>query len=197
MKSSRGLLILLGLLGVATAGCDLATKRWATASLSVPRLNAGQPVVAGLRDPRGMRCSSARETSRPLVVLPDVLELVYTENCAGAFGVLHQLPVAQRRCVLLTGNLIVAIALVAYARRRGAGAWRTHAGVVLVIAGAFGNAFDRITMGFVVDFIHAHWHTLEWPVFNVADIAITTGIALLLTQPRVDSPASRPEANSA
>jgi signal peptidase II len=42
-------------------------------------------------------------------------------------------------------------------------------------AGAFGNAADRLVRGYVIDFIEIH----RWPIFNVADIAIVAGVALL------------------
>lgn len=52
--------------------------------------------------------------------------------------------------------------------------------VGLVIGGALGNFLDRIRYGAVVDFIDAHWGHWHWYVFNVADSAIDTGVALLL-----------------
>ena len=50
-----------------------------------------------------------------------------------------------------------------------------HAGFACIVAGALGNALDRATRGHVVDFIHVHF----WPVFNVADILVVAGIAIL------------------
>jgi signal peptidase II len=50
----------------------------------------------------------------------------------------------------------------------------------LLIGGALGNALDRILHGAVADFVLLHWGTLNWYIFNVADIAIVAGVALLL-----------------
>ena len=53
-------------------------------------------------------------------------------------------------------------------------------GMALLMAGALGNALDRLRLGMVVDFIdwyHRHWH---WPTFNIADIAITLGVVCVL-----------------
>jgi signal peptidase II len=50
----------------------------------------------------------------------------------------------------------------------------------LVIGGALGNALDRYLYGAVADFFHLHWGSLSWYVFNVADMAIVAGVALLL-----------------
>ena len=53
-------------------------------------------------------------------------------------------------------------------------------GLALVLAGAIGNLYDRVTLGYVVDFLYFHIKDLYWPAFNVADSAICVGVALLL-----------------
>jgi signal peptidase II len=50
----------------------------------------------------------------------------------------------------------------------------------LLIGGALGNALDRVLHGAVADFVHLHWGTWSWYIFNVADIAIVAGVAVLL-----------------
>ena len=52
----------------------------------------------------------------------------------------------------------------------------------LVLGGALGNILDRIRFGYVVDFVHLHWHEHSFYVFNVADAAITIGVLLLLVR---------------
>jgi signal peptidase II len=54
------------------------------------------------------------------------------------------------------------------------------AGAALVLGGALGNLYDRITLGYVVDFLYFHYEQLAWPAFNVADSAICVGVGLLL-----------------
>jgi len=53
-------------------------------------------------------------------------------------------------------------------------------GLALVLGGAIGNLYDRLTLGYVVDFLHFHYQAYAWPAFNVADSAICVGVALLL-----------------
>jgi signal peptidase II len=53
-------------------------------------------------------------------------------------------------------------------------------GLALVLGGAIGNLYDRLTLGYVVDFLSFHVNNLYWPAFNVADSAICVGVALLL-----------------
>jgi signal peptidase II len=53
-------------------------------------------------------------------------------------------------------------------------------GLALVIGGALGNVIDRVREGAVMDFLLFHYQTLAWPAFNLADSAITIGVALLI-----------------
>ncbi len=53
-------------------------------------------------------------------------------------------------------------------------------GLALVLGGAIGNLYDRVTLGYVVDFLFFHVNDFYWPAFNVADSAICVGVALLL-----------------
>lgn len=65
--------------------------------------------------------------------------------------------------------------------------WLWHAtstmeaiGLGAIIGGALGNVFDRMRLGGVIDFLDVHVAGWHWPAFNLADAAITTGVALLL-----------------
>lgn len=61
--------------------------------------------------------------------------------------------------------------------------------LALVLGGAIGNLIDRISYGYVVDFLDFHWDNHHFPAFNIADSAITCGAALLL----LDSFLNKPE----
>ena len=52
--------------------------------------------------------------------------------------------------------------------------------IALVTGGALGNLWDRVTLGYVIDFVQLHAAGHSWPAFNVADSAISIGVALLL-----------------
>lgn len=63
-------------------------------------------------------------------------------------------------------------------------------GLALVLGGALGNLYDRVTLGYVVDFLSFHLNDLYWPAFNVADSAICVGVGMLLLdsfKPKKDS----------
>jgi signal peptidase II len=53
-------------------------------------------------------------------------------------------------------------------------------GLALILGGALGNLYDRLTLGHVVDFIVFHYQQYEWPAFNIADAGICVGAALLI-----------------
>lgn len=52
--------------------------------------------------------------------------------------------------------------------------------LALVLGGALGNLYDRVTLGYVVDFIHVHYGTWHFPAFNIADAGITVGAVMLV-----------------
>lgn len=52
--------------------------------------------------------------------------------------------------------------------------------VALILGGAIGNLYDRITLGYVVDFLHFYWGNYHFPAFNIADTAISIGAALMV-----------------
>lgn len=71
--------------------------------------------------------------------------------------------------------LILAIVIIFYRQQQHPG-WLLSIGTGLIIGGAFGNLADRLRQGFVVDFIQVS----RWPVFNVADAAVSTAVVMML-----------------
>jgi signal peptidase II len=113
------------------------------------------------------------EGQPPRQILGRVLDLRYAENTDIAFNLLRWIPETWRTplLVVLGGGAILALAVALFRRHANRA---TTIALVLILAGALGNYLDRIVRGYVVDFIHVP----RWPVFNVADILVTIGIAL-------------------
>jgi len=110
--------------------------------------------------------------------LTSFFDLVHYHNQGAAFGFLADAGGLQKW--LLAAISIIAIIVMTYL----IGKYRTEklfcTGLSLVLGGAIGNLYDRVTLGYVVDFLNFHINNLYWPAFNVADSAICVGVALLL-----------------
>ncbi|MEJ2687636.1 MAG: signal peptidase II [Gammaproteobacteria bacterium] len=115
---------------------------------------------------------------RPLHLLPSLnFTLVY--NTGAAFSFLSTASGWQRWFFIALG-LLAAVVMVVWLSRLSARDRLGAMAVSLILGGALGNVIDRIWHGRVIDFIdvyYGHWH---WPAFNVADSAITIGVALLI-----------------
>ena len=111
-----------------------------------------------------------------IVLIRGFLNLSYTENPGIAFGMLNDGNVKW----LLVGISVVAIAVVIfYLMRTGAHNRLLLVALSFLAGGITGNLIDRIRMGRVIDFIEVYYKTSHFPVFNVADTAITIGAMLL------------------
>ena len=104
--------------------------------------------------------------------------LVLTHNTGAAFSFLAGAGGWQRWFFTAIAVAISAAIVVILARQRG-DAW-ISAALALVLGGALGNLYDRLTLGEVVDFVQLHAAGYYWPAFNVADSAITVGVVFLV-----------------
>lgn len=104
--------------------------------------------------------------------------LVLAFNRGAAFSMLAQADGWQRPLFITIA--IVASATMLYLLRRHAGQRLFCAALALLLGGAIGNLYDRITYGHVVDFIDVYWATYHWPAFNIADSAICIGAGLMI-----------------
>jgi signal peptidase II len=111
------------------------------------------------------------------IVLAPFLSLVLAFNPGAAFSFLAGADGWQRW--LFTGVALIACGAMLWLLRRGGSPWYCT-GLALIIGGALGNLWDRLTIGKVVDFVLVHWRDAYFPAFNVADSAITIGAAMLI-----------------
>jgi len=112
-------------------------------------------------------------------IIPDVLDLNYIRNPGAAFGILSGSH-SFFRLPFLVGISILAIGIILYLfHKMDESEILVPVSLSLVLGGAIGNLIDRIRFGEVIDFISFHYKGFAWPCFNVADIAITTGVFLL------------------
>jgi signal peptidase II len=112
-------------------------------------------------------------------IIPHFLDLTYTLNPGAAFSLFTGLPPWLRLAFLIGMNLGAIVVLTILLARSERVDLNTIA-FALIIAGAAGNVIDRGIRGQVIDFIRVHYYGWNYPIFNVADSAITIGVALIL-----------------
>jgi signal peptidase II len=112
-------------------------------------------------------------------LVPHWLAITYTLNSGAAFSLFATLPPAVRE-TMLDGLAAAAVLVLGVLLARGARPPIVSAAFALIMGGAAGNLLDRVMRGRVVDFIYVHYYAWSYPVFNIADSAITIGVAIIL-----------------
>ncbi len=115
-----------------------------------------------------------------VTVIPGLLDLTHVRNTGAAFGILNAADFrfkAALIAVIATGAL-VGVGL--YAASLAHHQLVARIGLALIIGGAAGNLIDRIFVGSVVDFVDVYWRSYHFWAFNVADSAITVGVAMMI-----------------
>ena len=154
MAPRIGLHFLLLVVMMVTVGCDRVTKHIASATLSEA---PSQSFAA------------------------DTFRLDYVENTGAFLGLGADWPPRVRTAVFSGGSgLLLVVLIVAAIRSR----WPRQSllGVALFVAGGASNLFDRITDGVVIDFMNVGIGSLRTGIFNVADVAIMAGAAILVVE---------------
>lgn len=154
------------LLSAAVVALDLATKVWISAAFEPGEVK--------------------RVTS--------FFNLVLVYNTGAAFSFLAGAGGWQRWFFM--GVSIVVSGVILWMLRRHAGERFLSCALALVLGGALGNLYDRVTLGHVVDFVQLHAAGYYWPAFNVADSAITVGVVMLIWDGVRPRPASALENES-
>jgi len=108
-------------------------------------------------------------------LIGSLLRIRLSTNTGAVMGIL-----SNSRPVLISVTVISIIALIYFAYRMRYAPMLKRVCLGLVLGGAFGNLIDRIATGKVVDFIDMGIGSLRWPTYNVADIAVTVGAAVLI-----------------
>ncbi|MCZ2073695.1 MAG: signal peptidase II [Bryobacteraceae bacterium] len=120
------------------------------------------------------------------VVIPGIFNIIHTQNRGAAFGFLADAGGTWRTFLLVGVSSIVLLfvgALLWRATRRGAEeSWLSRSALAMILGGAVGNVYDRVTKGMVTDFLDFYAGSYHWHTFNVADSAITIGASLLLIE---------------
>ena len=182
--------VLLGCLALAVLGADQVTKYMAVRDLTRVFARAGAETLGERVDLfyGEQHLEHLRRPPRP--VIPGYWRHRYAENPGAAFNLLQDAH-GTFRIIFFSLVLLFALAFIgAMIRRSPEEAVLLPLALGGVLGGALGNFADRFTRGYVIDFIE--WYVegyprLVWPTFNVADVGITVGAALLFWQVLRDS----------
>lgn len=112
-------------------------------------------------------------------LIPGWLDCTYTLNPGAAFSLFANMPAIFREAFFIGLSAAAVVVMTVVIARRST-TTSTAFACALVLAGTIGNLIDRMVRGRVIDFIYFHHEAFRYPVFNLADAAITAGVAMIL-----------------
>lgn len=139
-------------------------------------------VVVGLDRLTKMWITTALDRGEVIYLIPGLLSIVHVRNPGAAFGMLAGAASPWREIALVAVSAAAVVGFAWMLNRMPRDAVAERAATAAVIGGALGNLYDRVVYGEVVDFVDVYVGSWHWPAFNVADSAITIGIAVLILQ---------------
>jgi len=113
-------------------------------------------------------------------VIPGFFDLTRVHNAGAAFGMMNTMDFPFKTAILALVATVALAGLAAYATMLPAAQRLARLGLAMIVGGAGGNLIDRIRYGYVVDFVDLYWRDWHFWAFNVADAAITFGVALMI-----------------
>lgn len=112
-------------------------------------------------------------------VITDFFNFTLLHNTGAAFSFLSDAGGWQRWAFGVIAGAVSLVLIVWISRLDSKKSWEALA-LALVLGGALGNLYDRVVLGYVVDFIVVHYQQHYWPAFNVADSGICVGAGMLI-----------------
>ena len=113
-------------------------------------------------------------------VIPGLVDFTHIRNTGAAFGILDNadFPYKTAFIVIIASAGLIGVAF--YSASLSSHQLSARVGLALIIGGAAGNLIDRVFVGYVVDFVDVYWRDYHFWAFNVADSAITIGVAIMI-----------------
>ena len=117
-----------------------------------------------------------------ITVIPGFFDLTRVHNTGAAYGFLNGVDFPFKTALLVCVATAALVGLTLYAVKLDRNQELTRAGLTLVIGGAAGNLIDRVTAGYVLDFVDLYRGNWHFWAFNVADSAISIGVVLMILE---------------
>jgi len=108
-------------------------------------------------------------------------KLTYVHNTGAAFSFLSEAG-GWQRWFFAGLALVISVIIAVWLSRLEKYETLLAVSLSLILGGAVGNLIDRLAYGYVIDFLDVYYGTWHWPAFNIADSAITLGVALMLLE---------------
>lgn len=115
-------------------------------------------------------------------IIPGFFRITHTENTGAAFSLFADSPSHWKTSLLISFSVLAMIVVFVLLWNQKHGVTLTGVALSLILGGAFGNLWDRVARGRVVDFLLFYIKQYQWPVFNLADSAIVVGASLLVIE---------------
>jgi len=112
------------------------------------------------------------------ILINSFFKLVNFKNEGAAFSILSNAGGWQRYFLSLVA--LIASVIIIFLIKKHKEEFLTALGLSLILGGALGNLYDRVLLGYVIDFLYFHIHDYYWPAFNFADAAICIGAGILI-----------------
>lgn len=149
---------------------DITMLKWLGLSLLALVLDQGSKLLV----------DSTMQLYQSIPLLP-FFKLTYVRNMGAAFSFLSEAG-GWQRWFFAGLALVISIVITVWLSRLQKHETLLAIALSLILGGAVGNLIDRLAYGYVIDFLDVYYGTWHWPAFNIADSAITLGVALMLAE---------------
>jgi signal peptidase II len=119
---------------------------------------------------------------RHVQVIPGFFRLTHTENSGAAFSLFAEHPAHWKTELLIAFSVVAMLIVVILLWKQNRALSLSGIALSLILGGAAGNFWDRVSSGYVVDFLLFYVKQYQWPVFNLADSSIVVGAGLLVLE---------------
>jgi signal peptidase II len=117
-----------------------------------------------------------------ITVIRGLFDIARVHNTGTAFGFMNGIDFPFKAAVLAAVALVALGGLTLYLVTLPADQRLARTGLAMILGGALGNLVDRVALGYVTDFVDLYWANWHFWAFNVADAAITVGVAIILLE---------------
>ena len=137
-------------------------------------------VVLALDQASKAAVRASLELHESVEVIPAFFDLTRVHNSGTAFGFMNGTDFPFKTIILACVAALALAGLAFYAASLPYQQWLARTGLALILGGAAGNLIDRLSWGYVVDFVDVYWSGWHFWAFNIADAAISVGVALMI-----------------